>query len=196
MAYVLGLTGSIGMGKSTTAAMFAAAGVPVWDADQAVHELYKSDASLINEVEVLVPGSTSETGVDRSKLKEVIAKDPPVLKQIEAAVAPYVAASRERFVQNAGSDILLIDHPLLFESGTDKLCDGVVVVTIDAETQRERVLERGTMTADMLATILAKQMPDADKQARADYLVVTTSPEAARKQVQEIIRKIRSRHFA
>lgn len=196
MTFILGLTGSIGMGKSTTALMFADAGIPVWDADAAVHRLYSENTDLIAEIETLVPGSSSAEGVQRNALKAAISKDPGALKAIEAAVAPYVAKDRDDFLARSTSDITLIDHPLLFESGTAKLCHATLTVTTDAATQRERVLARGTMTAEMLDTILAKQMPDSQKRAQADYIIYTTDRQSARKQVHQVIRHIRSRHYA
>ena len=207
MTFVLGLTGSIGMGKSTTAALFAQHGVAVWDADQTVHRLYTGRAHpvhtpyahlppLLEQIEALVPGSTSGTGVDRDVLKRAISGDPGVLKRIEAVVAPHVAADRDAFIAASDSDIVLIDHPLLFESGTDALCDATVVVTVDARTQRARVLERGTMTPDQLDIILAKQMPNAEKVRRADYVIHTTTLDAAREQVQDVLRQIRGRRDA
>lgn len=196
MTYVLGLTGSIGMGKTTTSAMFAAAGVAVWDADATVHRLYAQDAALIAEVERLAPGSTGAAGVDRQKLKQAISGDPALLSRIEMAVAPRVSADRDSFVRDADSDIVLIDHPLLFESGTAALCDAVVVVSVDPETQRRRVLDRGTMTPETLDIILAKQIPDAEKRKRADFVIETTSVDAAEKQVKTVLRQIRGAFHA
>lgn len=193
MTIVVGLTGSIGMGKSTTAQMFADLGVPVWDADRTVHNLYTTCTRLAHTIEALSPGSTTAAGVDRAALKAAISADPPLLRRIEAAVAPFVAEDRDRFIAEADSDVVLIDHPLLFESGTDRLCDATVVVTVDAETQRQRVLDRGTMTAEQLDIILAKQMPDADKVARADFVIRTETLDAARRQVQDVLNQIRSR---
>lgn len=193
MTFVLGLTGSIGMGKSTTARMFSDAGLDVWDADATVHRLYSTDNPVTRQIASLVPGSVQDNSVDRAVLKQAIAQDPKLLSRIEAIVAPHVAADRDAFIAGAASDIVVIDHPLLFESGTHAKCDATVVVTVDAQEQRRRVLERGTMTEQMLDTILAKQMPNADKIALADYVIETTTLDAARKKVGEVIARIRGK---
>lgn len=196
MTFVLGLTGSIGMGKSTTARMFAEAGVSVWDADATVHRLYSTDTPVTRAIAELVPEAVCNHKVDRAVLKDAIARDADLLGKLGAIVQPEVSADRARFVAAADTRIVLIDHPLLFESGTYADCDAVVVVTVDAKEQRRRVLGRGTMTEDMLETILAKQMPDAEKRARADYIIETTSLDAARDQVQDVIAAIRGQRDA
>ncbi|MBC6443629.1 MAG: dephospho-CoA kinase [Rhodobacteraceae bacterium] len=196
MTFILGLTGSIGMGKSTTAQMFAAAGIPVWDADATVHLLYQNNTRLITEIDALVPGAAKSGGIDRSLLKSAIARDKRLLDQIERLLAPELHINRVAFVKQVTADIALIDHPLLFESGTDTACNAVLLVSTDAATQRERVLARDTISEEMLETILCKQTSDAEKRARADFIIRTTTLQIARKGVHKIIRAIRSRQFA
>jgi len=196
MSFALGLTGSIGMGKSTTAAMFVAEGCALWDADAAVHRLYGPDGAAIAPMRAAFPDAVTEAGVDRDRLKSIISADPSALKQIETIVHPLVAADRAAFRASAKADILVFDIPLLFETGGDAAMDAVAVVTTDADTQRTRVLARGTMTAEQFAQILAKQMPDADKRARADYIIETDTPDHARQQVRAIIQDIRAKSHA
>ena len=194
--FVLGLTGSIGMGKSTTAEMFADAGIPVWDADATVHQLYKGDTPAVRQIADMLPDAVENQAVNRETLKAFIAKDQSILKKLEAIVQPLIAASRTDFISNATSDIVVIDHPLLLESRSDAYCDAVLVVTVDAETQQNRVLERGTMDQATLDIILAKQMPDTEKRKRADYIVETTTLDAARAQVKTVIEQIRDKRHA
>ncbi len=191
---VLGLTGSIGMGKSTTAAMFAARGVPVWDADAAVAALYGPNGDAVGAIEAAFPGATNANGVDRAVLKAEIAKDRSALKRIEAIVHPLVAQNRATFLadhRSADTDIVLLDIPLLFETGTDALCNHTITVTAPADMQRIRVLARGTMTEDQLASILQAQMPDADKRARADFVIETLTIPAAEAEVDRILTLLR-----
>lgn len=192
--YRLGLTGSIGMGKSTTAAIFAAAGVPVWDADAAVHRLYAPGGAGGAAVAALVPGAVAGGAVDRDVLRAAIAADPGLLPRLEARVHPLVAADRAAFVAAHGTaDLLLLDIPLLYETGAEAGLDGVLVVTAPPEVQRARVLARPGMTEAALAAILARQMPDAEKRARADFLLDTSrGPEAARAEVRSLIDRLRS----
>lgn len=190
--FLLGLTGSIGMGKSTTAAMFAEAGVPVWDADAAVHRLYGAGGAAVEPMRALHPAAIIDGAVSRAVLKNWIASDPTALKQIEAVIHPLVARDRADFIaDNAGAGIVVLDVPLLFETGAAGAMDAVVVVSAPPEVQRTRVLERGTMTEAEFETILAKQTPDSEKRARADFIIETTSPEAARAAVNGILAKIR-----
>ncbi|MEO1722080.1 MAG: dephospho-CoA kinase [Pseudomonadota bacterium] len=193
----LGLTGSIGMGKSTTAAMFAEEGIPVWDADAAVHRLYAAGADGAVAIGGLVSQALDQSGaVDRGALRAAIAENGSLLSKVEAAIHPLVAADRAAFAAEAaatGASIVLFDIPLLFETGGDGTVDSVVVVTAPEKIQRERVLDRGTMTAAELDAIVARQMPDAEKRARADHVIDTSKGfEAARKQVREILEEERN----
>ena len=172
---VLGLTGSIGMGKSTTAKLFAEAGVPVYDADATVHRLYEGEAAPA--IEAAFPGTTADGKVDRVRLSARVVNDPAAMKQLEAIVHPMLGASRQRFFANAeasGAPVVVVDVPLLFETGGETRVDAVVVVTTSAELQRERVLARGTMDDEKFNSILDRQMPDAEKRERADFVVDTS----------------------
>src|ERR1700742_3023746 len=171
---ILGLTGSIGMGKSTTAKLFAEAGVPVYDADATVHQLYEGEA--VPAIEAAFPGSTAAGKVDRIKLSARVVHDPAAMKRLEQIVHPMLGASRQKFLEDAeraGAPVAVIDVPLLFETGGEKRVDAVVVVTTAPEIQRERILARDNMTAEKLDYILARQMPDAEKRKRADFIVDT-----------------------
>ncbi|PWJ21752.1 dephospho-CoA kinase [Jannaschia seohaensis] len=186
---VLGLTGSIGMGKTTTARMFAERGVPVWDADAAVHRLYGPGGAAVAPLRAAFPEVVRDGTVDRSALREVITADPTALKRVEAIVHPLVAADRAAFLAETDAPIVLLDVPLLFETGL--AVDRSITVTAPPEVQRARVLERGTMTEAAFEAILAKQMPDAEKRARADYVIETTTLEAAAAQVDAILEELR-----
>ena len=179
------------MGKSTTSEMFADEGIPVWSADETVHRLYAKDGAGALAISKLFPSAVSDTGVDRAALSKVIAQDAAALKRIEGAVHPLVAADRQRFLETTTADIVLLDIPLLFETGASDQMDVVVVVSTDAATQRERVLARPGMTSEKFELILSKQVPDAEKRARADYVVETSTLEAARRDVQNIIEQIK-----
>jgi dephospho-CoA kinase len=193
---LVGLTGSIGMGKSTTAQMFRDAGCAVWDADAAVHRLYAAGGGAVAPIAAIWPEAVTEGAVDRGRLKTIIATDPATLHQIEAIVHPLVGQDRTAFIGAQDADIVVLDVPLLFETGGDYRVDHTVVASADAATQRARVLARGTMTAEQFDTILAKQMPDADKRARADFLVVTDTLDHARAQVQAIVATLRGKPHA
>lgn len=162
----LGLTGSIGMGKSTTAALFAEEGVPVWDADAAVHRLYAPGGALVGPVADLCPAALQEGAVNRGALRDWIAADPTALPRLEALVHPAVAADRAAFLAQACADIVLLDIPLLYEKGSEAEMDAVLLVTAPPALQRARVLGRGTMTEAQFEAILARQMPDREKRAR------------------------------
>ncbi|MEM9784137.1 MAG: dephospho-CoA kinase [Pseudomonadota bacterium] len=189
----LGLTGSIGMGKSTTAGMFQEAGVPVWDADAAVHRLYAPGGAGAAAIATLCPGAIDDTGaVDRSALKAAIASDAGLLARIEGAIHPLVAEDRAAFLRDAeaaGHRLALMDIPLLFETKGEVAMDYVVVVTAPAAVQRERVLARPGMTAADLERVLARQLPDAEKRRRADFVIDTgQGMAAARAAVDDLLR--------
>ena len=191
MSFVLGLTGSIGMGKSTTARMFADEGIPVWDADATVHRLYQPGQPAALAIGRAFPQAMAPDGtVDRAVLRAVINDDPTVLDRLNAIVHPLVAQDRAAFLAATKAPIVVLDVPLLFEIGLNAACDAVAVVSAPEAMQRQRVLERGT-TADELAIILSRQMPDVDKRARADYLIPTSSLETARQGVKDVLAAIR-----
>ena len=193
MTFSLGLTGSIGMGKSTTAKLFAEAGCAVWDADAAVHRLYDTGGAAVDLLQVRFPQAIKDRQVSRAALKEVIGNNPNALKEIEAIVHPLVALDREAFRNTADTDILVFDIPLLFETGGNTEMDAVACVSIDAETQQRRVLERGTMTVEQFQQILQKQMPIEEKITRSDYVIVTDTLEHAREQVDRVLKNIREK---
>ena len=170
----IALTGSIGMGKSTVAKMFAEEGVPVFDADAAVHHLQGPDGALVDEIEAQFPGTTGPAGVNRTTLAERVLGEPARLRQLEALIHPAVAAARRDFIAaHADAPVILLDIPLLFEAGGADLVDKVAVVSAAPDVQRERVLARPGMTADKFEKILARQLPDAEKRARADFVIPT-----------------------
>ncbi|WP_319798343.1 dephospho-CoA kinase [Nitrobacter sp.] len=172
---VLGLTGSIGMGKSTTARLFSEAGVPVYDADATVHKIYEGEAAPV--IEAAFPGTTVDGKVDREKLSARVVHDAAAMTRLEQIVHPMLHAYRQAFLDRAerwGADVAVVDVPLLFETGGEKHVDAVVVVTTTPAIQRERILARDNMTDDKLTTILARQLPDAEKRSRADFVVDTS----------------------
>ncbi|MCZ4255735.1 dephospho-CoA kinase [Sulfitobacter sp. G21635-S1] len=191
--FVLGLTGSIGMGKSTTARMFADEGCALWDADAAVHRLYDVNGAAVAPIQKVFPDAVQDGAVSRLILKEIISQTPDALKKIESIVHPLVAQDRAVFLEQATADIVVLDIPLLFETGGQARVDATVCVFVDDETQRQRVLERGTMTPAQFEAIKAKQMPAAEKRALADYVIETDTIEHARAQVQDVVKDIRER---
>ena len=189
---ILGLTGSIGMGKSTTAKMFAEAGVPVSDADRMVHALYAGAA--VPPIKKAFPGTVSDGVVDRDKLAATVLGDPARLRELEAIVHPLVRAETDAFVERhrqAGAPLIVLDIPLLFETGGMDRVDRILVVTAPADVQRERVLSRPGMTEEKFEAILAKQVPDAEKRRRADFVIDTSrGMDAAREDVLRIIAEL------
>jgi dephospho-CoA kinase len=186
---VLGLTGSIGMGKSTTATLFAEAGVPVYDADAAVHRLYEGEA--VAAIEAAFPGTTVNGKVDRNRLSARVVQDSAAMKRLEEIVHPMLGASRQTFLHDAeqsGAPVAVIDVPLLFETGGEKRVDAVVVVTTTAELQRERIFARPNMTEEKLQAILSRQMPDAEKRKRAHFVVDTSHGlDPVRERIRDIL---------
>lgn len=189
--YLLGLTGSVGMGKTTTAQMFAARGVPVWDADAAVARAYAPGGAAIGPLAALFPQAVGAAGVDRDVLRRIITADPDALARIEKVVHPIVAEDRAAFIGRADAPILLFDIPLLFETGADAWMDAVAVVSTRPDEQRRRVMARPGMTPERLAVLLARQLPDADKRARADFLIDTSDMDSAAKDVDDVLTAIR-----
>ena len=192
---VIGLTGSIGMGKTETARTFSSLGIPVFDSDAAVHDIYRSVPDVIDSIGRLVPAAVRQGMVDRSILTQAIAKSPDILKKIETIVHPAVRRQQEKFLadcRSRGEDLAVLDIPLLFETGLDSRVDVKIVVSAPAEVQRSRVLGRPGMTDASLDFILAKQMPDADKRRRADYVIDTSrSLDDARCQLEAVIDAIK-----
>ena len=192
----IGLTGSIGMGKSTTAAMFADEGAPVYDADAEVAKAYAAGGDAVGPLEAAFPGVTRDGAVDRDALRQRVLGDPEALKRLESVVHPIVGGKRTDFFESAkasGADMIVMDVPLLFETGGEARMDVVVVVSAPADVQRERVLARQAMTNEQLDAVLARQTPDAEKRARADFVIDTSRGlEAAREQVREVVRILRT----
>ena len=193
MTFLIVLTGSIGMGKSTTAKLFAAEGCAVWDADAAVHRLYAKGGAAVAPMAAVFPEAVLDDSVSREALKAIIGRDPQALRRIEQIVHPLVAKDRAQFIAEAEAEIIVLDIPLLFETGGEARVDATVCVSVDAETQKARVMARGTMSEDQFEAIRAKQMPDADKRARADYVIITDTPEHAARQVRDVLADIRKR---
>lgn len=191
---VLGLTGSIGMGKSTTAAMFADIGVPVNDADAVVHSLYLSEA--VAPIEAAFPGATKDGAVDRSELSRQLAENPALFARLEAIVHPLVREREKVFLQRHranGASLVVLDIPLLFETKAENRVDAIAVVSCDAQTQKARVMRRPGMTAEKFALILSRQVPDHEKRAKADYIIDTGHGlDSARQQVSAIVHRLTS----
>ncbi len=192
-SYILGLTGSIGMGKSTTAGFFRDAGVPVWDADAAVHQLYEKGGAGVGAIQVVAPTAIKDGAVDRGALRQAILDDKELLNRIESVVHPLVSTDRQAFLNtHSGAPLVVCDIPLLFETGADEWLDAVLVVTADTAVQRQRVMDRDSMTVKVFETILAKQTPDNEKRKRADYLIDTgLGLDHARSEVLSLIERIK-----
>jgi dephospho-CoA kinase len=186
---ILGLTGSIGMGKSTTAKLFAEAGVPVYDADATVHRVYEGEAAPA--IEAAFPGTTVNGKVDRTRLSEKVMHDPAAIRRLEQIVHPMLRSHHQRFLEEAersGAPVAVVDVPLLYETGGETRVDAVVVVTTSPEVQRERILARENMTGEKLDAILARQLPDAEKRKRADFVVDTSHGlDPVRAQIADIL---------
>ncbi|NNE41600.1 MAG: dephospho-CoA kinase [Marinicaulis sp.] len=193
----VGLTGSIGMGKSTASQMFAELGAAVWSADAAVHRLYGKDGAALGAIEKLFPGVVGEDGVDRTALAKIVLSDPEKLRALEAVVHPLVGKDRAEFIQaaaHAGAPMVVLDIPLLFENASDEYFDFIVVVSAQASVQRERVLARPGMSEEKLDAILAQQMPDAEKRERADFVVSTDrSLDETRAEIEQIFNSLAGR---
>ncbi len=188
---IIGLTGSIGMGKTTTAQMFRDEGIPVWDADATVHKIY--DGPGVNAIAMIRPQAIVDNKVHRPALAEWIVDNPTALKQLESVIHPLVAQDRAKFINDTSSPIVVVDIPLLYETGAEKSVDFVVVVTASEKEQRRRVMAREGMTEEKFETLKSKQMPDAEKRSRADAIIETTSLEAARTAVKNILEQIKNR---
>ncbi len=192
--YIIGLTGSIGMGKSTVAQMFVDQGVPLFDADASVHQLQGPRGALVDEIEALFPGTTTSDGVDRQKLGAAVLGDPAALQRLEKLIHPAVAAMRQAFFEkHRDQPLILFDIPLLFEKGGAEGVDHIVVVSANADQQRDRVLARPGMTPERFEQIRSLQMPDADKRQKADSVIDTSLPHAeTRQQVEKLVQKLKA----
>lgn len=194
MSFLLGLTGGIGMGKSTASGMFRELGHPVWDADEAVHRLYAPGGAAVAPVAAVFPTALVGGGIDRGALKAVLAVEPEALTRLEALVHPLVAADRAAFIaRHPDAPIIVLDIPLLYEGGSERTMDGVAVVSAPAEVQRARVMARPGMTQQTLDLILSRQMPDAEKRKRADWIIPSDSLEGARAAIVDICNEIMAR---
>ena len=187
MTKTLGLTGSIGMGKSTTAAMFRDEGVPVWDADASVHRLYGPGGAAVGPIAVAFPDAVTDGAVDRPALSAILRGDPEAMNRLEAIVHPLVAEDRARFLAGTDAPLVVLDIPLLFETGAEAWLDATLVVTAPPEVQRARVLARPGMTEAQFDMILSRQMPDAEKRARADHVIQTLTLDDTRAAVRDLI---------
>ena len=193
MSWLLGLTGSIGMGKSTTAQMFRDEGIPVWDADVAVHRLYKRGGMAVGPVSAAFPDAIVDEGVSREALKKIIAANPSALGQLEKIVHPLVAQDRAAFIADNPAPIVVVDIPLLYETGAEKWLSSVLVVSASPDVQRARVLARPGMTEAQFEAILSRQMPDAEKRRHADHLIETTTLDDARAKVRALIAELKDK---
>jgi dephospho-CoA kinase len=194
MSFVLGLTGSIGTGKSTTAAMFRALGVPVWDVDATVHALYEPGGKAVTPLAAECPDAIVDGRVDRDRLKDVMRTDPGFLRTLEQIVHPLVAENRAAFLAtHQTTPLVVVDIPLLFETGGEAQVDATLVVSVDKTTQRDRVMARPGMTAALFDDILARQMPDAEKRARADYIIETYDLDRTRTEVEALVAHLQNK---
>jgi dephospho-CoA kinase len=196
MTFRLGLTGSIGMGKSTTAGFFRDLGCDVWDADAAVHRLYAKGGAAVEPIGELFPDAIQDGSVSRDILREHLMADPAQFPALERIIHPLVAKDRFEFIKASSADIVVLDVPLLFETGADKAMDAVACVSIDPDQQKKRVLSRGTMNEAAFTKILERQWPNADKVAKADYVIKTDTLENAKEQVSKIVKEIRKSNDA
>ncbi len=196
MTHLLGLTGSIGMGKSTTAQMFHDEGIPVWDADAAVHALYAKGGAAVDVIRKVLPDAIVDDTVSRDVLNDMIAADPGVIGKLEKIVHPLVADHRQQFLDIQQGPLVVLDIPLLFETNADKWLSSVLVVTAPADVQKSRVLARPGLTEEQFNTILARQTPDAEKRARADHIIETLSLDGTRQAVQDLIAKLNGQAYA
>jgi dephospho-CoA kinase len=192
MSFLLGLTGSIGMGKSTTAGFFKDAGCDVWNADAAVHRLYAKQGAAVAPLSNLFPKALIEGAISRQVLKQELQKNPDLIGQLEAIVHPLVAQDRQKFIDSAQSDILVFDIPLLFETGADVHMNAVICVTIDEKEQKKRVLERGTMNEEMFEQVKSRQWSNSQKCEKADFVILTDTLEHVHAQVESILAKLRA----
>lgn len=183
------------MGKTTTAQMFASHGVPVWDADHAVHRLYQKGGAAVGPVSAIAPGAIVEDAISRDKLRAIIGRDPGMISKLEAIVHPLLARDREAFIEaNHNEAVLLFDIPLLFETGADTWLDKTICVTVPSDIQKERVMGRGTMSEAEFETLKSRQMPDAEKQAKADYVLSTRALNETEAAVLSLLETLRGMH--
>ena len=192
MSFLLGLTGSIGMGKSTTAGFFKDAGCDVWNADAAVHLLYAKQGAAVAPLSNLFPKTLIEGAISRQVLKQELQKNPDLIGQLEAIVHPLVAQDRQKFIDSAQSDILVFDIPLLFETGADVHMNAVICVTIDEKEQKKRVLERRTMNEEMFEQVKSRQWSNSQKCEKADFVILTDTLEHVHAQVENILAKLKA----
>ena len=196
MTHVLGLTGSIGMGKTTTATMFREAGIPVWDADRVVHDLYRKHGAAVAPISNLYPAAIVDGMVSRPALNQIIQSDPAALRRIEDIVHPLVRTDREAFLAAHPDKLVVLDIPLLFETDAAGMMDTVLVVSAPPDVQAKRVLSRPGMTLDRFAALMSRQMPDAEKRARADIVIETLTCEGTRQAVHNLIFDLTGKHHA
>ena len=192
MSFLLGLTGSIGMGKSTTAGFFKDAGCDVWDADAAVHQLYAKQGAAVAPLSNLFPNAVIEGAISRQVLKHELQKKPDLIGQLEAIVHPLVAQDRQSFIDSAQSDILVFDIPLLFETGANAYMNAVICVTIDEEEQKKRVLEREMMSEEMFEQVKLRQWSNSKKCENADFVILTDTLDHVRAEVEKLLAKLRT----